>query len=307
MTLAPLLARLSGAAAALALASLLTAAPAVEAQTSPLKIFISVDLEGIGGVGTGAMTSSSGKDYGTARRLATDEVNTVVAAILEREPNAEILVNDSHGDHQNLLHTDLHPRVTYIQGSIKPLGMVQGLDGTFDGAIFVGYHAMAGDPDGFLAHTGSGAVKGLWLNGTEVGEGGMNAAFAGSFGVPVVLVSGDSAATAELDRLLDTETVTVKTAETPASARLLHPTRVRALLRDGVERALDRLGRDGYRPLDVGAPVEIRMRFASTTHVDILQSIPGMTKVDGFTVRYRARDADEAYRLIRLMYRFVQI
>ena len=213
---------------------------------------------------------------------------------------------DDYGDHQNVLHTELDPRVTYIQGAIKPLGMVQGLDGSFDGVIFLGYHAKAGDPDGFLAHTGSGAVKGLWLNDVEVGEGGMNAAFAGAYGVPVILAAGDSAATAELGHLLRAETVTTKTAETPASARLIHPERVREMLRQGVDSALDRLAAGGFTPMDVGVPVRIRMRFASTTHVDILQSIPGVSKVDGFTVAYTATDADEAYRLIRLMYRFIQ-
>lgn len=279
---------------------------AVTAQDAPLKIFISVDMEGIGGIGTGAMTSTGGKDYATGRELLTAEVNAVVEAIFAHTPDAAILVNDSHGDHQNALHTRLDPRVTYIQGSIKPLGMVQGLDATFDGAIFVGYHAMAGDPDGFLAHTGSGSVKGLWLNDVEVGEGGMNAAFAGGHGVPVILAAGDSAATAELGALLGSETVTTKTAETPASARLIHPERVRAMLRSGTTTALDRLARGGYDAWDVGEPVRIRMRFASTTHVDILMAIPGMSKVDGFTVAYTADDADQAYRLIRLMYRFVR-
>jgi D-amino peptidase len=272
----------------------------------PLRIFISVDMEGIGGVGTGAMTSTGGKDYGTARQLMTDEVNTVVEAIFARDAGAEVLVNDSHGDHQNVLHTQLDPRVVYIQGAIKPLGMVQGLDASFDGAIFVGYHARAGDPDGFLAHTGSGAVKGLWLNDVEVGEGGMNAAFAGALGVPVILASGDSAAAAELSDLLGAETVVTKTAETPASARLIHPERVRGMLSDRVGTALDRLAGGGFTAFDVGTPLRIRMRFASTTHVDILMSIPGMTKVDGFTVSYTAETAEQAYRLIRLMYRFVR-
>jgi D-amino peptidase len=276
------------------------------AQQSPPRFFVSVDMEGIGGIGTGAMTSTGGKDYQTGRRLMTDEVNAVTQAIYARHPDAEVVINDSHGDHQNVLHTELDPRAVYIQGSIKPLGMVQGLDGTFDGAVFIGYHAMAGDPDGFLAHTGSGTVKGLWMNDVEVGEGGMNAFFAGSHGVPVLLVSGDAAATAELGALLDAETVTVKTAETPASARLLHPERVRRALAEGVTRALDRLERGEVMPLAVTSPVRVRMRFASTTHVDILQSIPGMSKEDGFTVAYTAVDADEAYRLIRLMYRFVQ-
>lgn len=294
--------------AALIAGAFLTAgAVPAPAQEAPLKIFISVDMEGIGGVGTGAMTSSSGKDYSVARQLLTDEVNAVAAAIFAHTPDAEVLVNDSHGDHQNALHTQLDPRLTYIQGSIKPLGMVQGLDGSFDGVIFLGYHAKAGDPDGFLAHTGSGSVKGLWLNDVEVGEGGMNAAFAGSHGVPVILAAGDSAATAELSDLLGAETVTTKTAETPAAARLIHPERVHVLLTNGTTAALDRLAARGYQPLDLGSPVRIRMRFASTTHVDILMAIPGMSKVDGYTVAYTAESADQAYRLIRLMYRFVQI
>lgn len=279
---------------------------ALHAQDAPVRIFISVDMEGIGGVGTSAMTSSGGKDYETGRELMTAEVNAVTEAIFEARPGAEILVNDSHGDHQNVLHTRLDPRVTYIQGSIKPLGMVQGLDGSFDGAVFLGYHAKAGDPDGFLAHTGSGSVKGLWLNDVEVGEGGMNAVFAGHHGVPVILAAGDSAAAAELSDLLDAETVTTKTAETPASARLLHPERVRAALREATHRALDRMAGGGFRPLGLGSPVEIRMRFATTRHVDVLMAIPGMSKVDGFTVAYTATDADQAYRLIRLMYRFIQ-
>lgn len=288
---------------ALAAALLLCAAPCAGQEAGP-KIFISVDMEGIGGVGSPLMTSASGKDYGTARRLMTDEVNAVVAAILSRGP-AHILLNDSHGDHQNVLHTELDPRVVYIQGAIKPLGMVQGLDASFDGVIFLGYHAMAGDPDGFLAHTGTGSVKGLWLNGTEVGEGGMNAAFAGMHGVPVILAAGDSAFTAEISGQTAAETVTTKTAETPSAARLIHPDVVRAELGAAVGRALDRLGTGSFRLFDVGDPVEVRMRFQSTTHVDILQAIPGMSKADGYTAVYRARDADEAYRLIRLMYRFV--
>lgn len=295
-----------GSVALAASVALLSAGTPAHAQEAP-KLFISVDMEGIGGIGAPSMTSTGGKDYNTGRRLLTDEVNTVVDAVFSTWPNAEILVNDSHGDHQNALHTELDPRVTYIQGSIKPLGMVQGLDGTFDGAIFIGYHAKAGDPDGFLAHTGSGSVKGLWLNGVEVGEGGMNAAFAGANGVPVVLVAGDSAATAEMSDLVGAETVTTKTAETPSSARLIHPERVHERLTAGVGRALDRLARGGYEPWSVGDPVEVRMRFASTTHVDVLMSIPGMSKVDGFTVSYTAESADEAYRLIRLMYRFVRV
>lgn len=289
----------------LALAVALVAWTSRADAQEPLRVFISVDMEGIGGVGTPAMTSTGGKDYATARRLMTDELNVVIEEILAHGP-AEILVNDSHGDHQNVLHTDLHPEATYIQGSIKPLGMVAGLDASFDAAVFIGYHAMAGDPDGFLAHTGTGSLKGLWLNDVEVGEGGLNAAFAGMHGVPVILAAGDSAFAAEIAGQGDPVTVTTKTAETPSSARLVHPTEVHRRLREGVGEALERLGRGDFEPWDLGAPTRVRMRFTSTTHVEILQAIPGTRKEDGYTVAYTAEDADQAYRLIRLMYRFVR-
>src|SRR5678816_2538158 len=179
-------------------------------------------MEGIGGIGTPAMTSPAGKDYELGRKLMTDEVNTVVGTILQRGP-AEILVNDSHGDMQNLLHTELDPRVTYIQGAVKPFGMVEGLDSTYAAAIFLGYHARAGTPNGFIAHTGTGSVKGLWLNGMEAGEGELNAAYAGAIGVPVILAAGDSAAMEQIGKSTGAETVTTKYAITPMSARLIHP------------------------------------------------------------------------------------
>jgi len=268
----------------------------------PLRVFISVDMEGIGGIGTPAMTSSSGKDYARGREFMTGEVNTVVAAILEHGP-ANILVNDSHGDMQNLLHDRLDPRVEYIQGNIKPLGMVQGLTPDFDAAIFLGYHTRAGTENGFLAHTGSGSVKGLWLNGVEVGEGGLNAHFAGAVGVPVVLASGDRAFAEQFGALVPTRTVVTKEAIGSAVARLRHPERVRADLRSATLEALSAL--DHARPLEVSEPVTVRARFATTTRAMVLMAIPGMALVDGWTVEYEAETMDAAYRMIRLMYKFI--
>ena len=95
-------------------------------------------MEGVGGIGTSEMTRAKGKDYNLGRKLMTDEVNAVVSAIYQYNSSAEIIVNDSHGDMQNLNHQDLDPKVVYIQGNKKPYGMVQGLDKSFDGAIFLG-------------------------------------------------------------------------------------------------------------------------------------------------------------------------
>ncbi len=287
----------------LALLALFLVEPA--AAQRPLRIFISVDVEGLGGVGTPAMTSSSGKDYAVSRRLATDEVNAVVAAIFRHGP-AEILVNDSHGDMQNLLHTELDPRVQYIQGAVKPYGMVEGLDASFDGAIFLGYHARAGTAGGFLAHTGSGAVKGLWINEMEAGEGEMNAAFAGALGVPVIMAAGDSTFVEQFSaNVPGARMVVTKTAMTPVSARLLHPTVVRERLAEATGQAL--AGISGARPLHPGDPVRVRLRLADVTTPQILEAIPGVRQVDGFTVEFTADSMADAYRLIRFMYRFVSI
>ena len=261
-------------------------------------------MEGIGGIGTPAMTSPTGKDYELGRKLMTDEVNAVVGAILQRGP-AEILVNDSHGDMQNLLHTELDPRVIYIQGAVKPFGMVEGLDSTYAAAIFLGYHSRAGTPNGFIAHTGTGAVKGLWLNDIEVGEGELNAAYAGSVGVPVIMAAGDSAFVEQFTRTVKVEAVATKYAVTPQSARLLHPKVVQERLVAAAGRAL--ANRSSVKPWVIGKPVKVRLRLSDNTIPQILQAIPGVRQIDGYTVEFTAPTMADAYRLIRLMYRFVSV
>ena len=289
---------------ALALATLATVGVTPAQGQRPPRIFISVDMEGIGGIGTPAMTSPTGKDYDVGRKLMTDEVNAVVGAILQRGPS-EILVNDSHGDMQNLLHTELDPRVTYIQGAVKPFGMVEGLDSTYGAAIFLGYHSRAGTPNGFIAHTGTGAVKGLWLNDIEVGEGELNAAYAGSIGVPVIMAAGDSAFVEQFTRTVKVEAVATKYAVTPQAARLLHPQVVRERLVAAAGRAL--ANRSSAKPWVIGKPVKVRLRLSDNTVTQILQAIPGVRQVDGFTVEFTAPTMADAYRLIRLMYRFVSV
>jgi D-amino peptidase len=288
---------------ALLVAAIAATASVASAQRPP-KIFISVDMEGIGGIGTSAMTNPTGKDYALGRKFMTDEVNAVIGAILQRGP-AEILVNDSHGDMQNLLNDQLDPRVLYNQGAVKPLGMVEGLDSTYAAAIFLGYHSRAGTPNGFIAHTGTGAVKGLWLNDMEVGEGELNAAYAGSVGVPVILAAGDSAFVEQFTRTVKVEAVTTKYANTPQSARLIHPTVVRERLVAAAGRAMT--ARGSAKPWVIAKPVRVRLRLSDNTITQILQAIPGVRQVDGFTVEFTAPNMADAYCLIRLMYRFVSV
>ena len=285
--------------AALALVLAVAASPA--AAQRPLRVYIAVDVEGTGGVGTPAMISPTGKDYGSARRFATDEVNAVATAILEKGP-AEIVVNDAHGDMQNLLHAELDPAIRYIQGNAKPFGMVQGLDSTYDAAIFLGFHARAGTNGAFLGHTSIGlSVQSVWLDGREVGEGELCAAMAAYMGVPVILASGDSAFVTQFRATSDAELVSTKVAESAASARTLHPKVVQERLAAATRRGLARVGAGRQSP--VRKPVTLRVRYGMPGQSEALEAIPGMRRIDGQTVEMSFPSMLAAYRLYVLMYR----
>src|SRR5262249_13027981 len=205
-----------------------------------LKIYISADMEGIGGVSTwDVQAEPKGREYEKFRRLMTLEVNAAVDGAFDAGAT-EFLVADSHGDGQNIDVELLDKRARLIRASPRPLGMMQGIDSTFAAVIFVGYHAREGAADAVLAHTFSGrlAVK---LNGVEVPEAGFNAAIAGDFGVPVVFLSGDQTIAQEARELLGaTETVEVKHAIGFHSAEMLPPEESQRLIREGVRRGVER-------------------------------------------------------------------
>ncbi len=268
-------------------------------------------MEGLTGIGAPGMTQSGGKDYAVGRRMMTREIQRVVAGIRlaasERGvESVRIVVNDSHGDHANALIEDFPPGVEYVQGSLKPLGMTAELDESFDAAMYLGYHARAGQP-GFLAHTGSGLVLDMSINGIPSGEGEMNAAYAGAHGVPVVLIAGD----ADYVRLArDTygstaEAVVTKTAVT-AHAAHLRP--VAEVLAEFEEKARDAmLGLDDHQPWDVGSPFTVEMKLNNATHVEVAAGLPGVERVGPLTVRFTEADPARAYRMIRILYRFLRM
>ena len=176
----------------LMLAACALAGLSLDAQTGK-KVFISVDMEGISGISGADQLSSAGAEYNRSRKLMADDTNAAIRGA--RAGGAtEIVVNDSHGSMRNLRLEDLEGGVRLISHSFKRSGMMEGLDESFDAAIFVGYHAQAGSPDGLFAHTGSGVVADVRVNGRSLGEGGLNTLVAGWYGVPVVMVTGDDVA-----------------------------------------------------------------------------------------------------------------
>jgi D-amino peptidase len=278
-----------------------------EAAAPPdsLKVFISVDMEGISGVVDSDQTSAKGQDYERFRKLMTAEANAAIDGA--RDAGAtHILVNDSHGSHRNLLIEELHAPAELISNNIKPMGMMAGLDNSFAAAIFIGYHAKASSAEGVLAHTGNGStIADLRINGRSVGEIGMNIHAAGTLGVPVVLVSGDQAAIAEARELVpDIEGVQVKEAIGIAAARSLRPEEAARLIREGTARAIRRRGE--IKPAPAGLPVCFELSFTDPSLALMAEQIPTVERTGPHTVTFVADDYLEGYRFVRILYKFIQ-
>lgn len=222
------------------------------AQPRPIKVFISVDMEGLAGVVTGSDVGGTTGDYQYFRKVMAEEANAAIDGAL-RAGATEVVVRDSHGAKQNILPGDLDPRARLLRGaSAGPKNMMEGIDSTFAAVVFIGYHAKAGTPNAILAHTSNGNVVDFSINGVSLPEGGYNALVAGLHGVPVVFVAGDDAVVRQLGALLGkVDGVAVKEVISDAINGLA-PKAAQDAIRVGVERAVR--ARASYRPYQLAAP-----------------------------------------------------
>ncbi len=275
------------AAAVLSLSAVLSAVSSATAQE--LKIYISADMEGVVGTVTGEQLGPSGFEYEQARRWMTEEVNAAIRGA--RAAGAtEILISDSHGNGQNLLLDELPEDVRVIRSWPRPLGMMAGIDDTFDGAIFIGYHASTNNAMGVRAHTMSSArLTSVKLNGVPVPETGLNAAVAGHFGVPVIMISGDDVIAEEATALIgDVETAIVKKAYGFHSAETLIPAAAYRLIEETTARAVGKIG--DFRPWDLGGPIELEVSFKNYRPVEALEYLEIVERIDSHTIRYTGPD-----------------
>ena len=268
-----------------------------------MKVYISCDMEGISGVVAGKQTDNREEEYKRAQKLMTSEVNAAIEGALAGGAS-EVLVNDSHGSMRNILIEELNPAAQLISGSPKPLSMMQGIDdSSFDAAFFIGYHAQAGTAYSVLDHTYSGIVYQVSLNGRPMGETGLNAALAGHFGVPVVLVTGDKLLVEEATALLGTvEGVAVKESCGRYAARCLAPETVHELIRQAAQSALSKAKEEeGRQPFVVEPPITLAVDFTSSAHLDMAELIPGSRRTSGRHIEYTHDDFLTVYKVWRAM------
>ena len=267
-----------------------------------MRVYISVDMEGIAGVvhesQTDPTTPAFAAEYARFRRLMTAEANAAVEGALAAGAT-RVLVNDSHWFMRNLLAEELHQAAELVSGDPKPRSMVQAIDAGFDAALFIGYHARAGTRNAILDHTYADRIHEVRLNGKAVGELGLNAGLAGVHGVPVALVSGDSALAAEAKDLLGdgVATVIVKQAVSRHAAKSVAPAVACRMIREEVPRALERT----HAPFTLRAPVTLEVDFAMTIHADMAELCPGATRTAGRTVAFTHPDYGEVFRAWRAL------
>jgi D-amino peptidase len=219
-----------------------------------MKVFISFDMEGVAGIVDWSQCRGPGQPYEEGRRLLLGEVNAAIDGALAGGAT-EIICNDSHGTMNNLDPAELHGQASYVSGRHKPLYMMQGLDATADVVFMVGYHGSISGESSVLSHTYNPAVVShVSLNGTRVGESGINALVALACQAPVGLITGDQQTIAEADPFLpDAERVAVKESFTRFGASNLHPEVARELIADGAQRAVERAAAEPEEVWEIAA------------------------------------------------------
>lgn len=269
-------------------------------QPRGLKVHISVDMEGVAGVVTSDQLGPQGFEYERFREFMTKEALAAVTAAKEAGAT-EIVVADSHGNGENLLVEQFPPDVKIVRSWPRKLEMMAGLDRTFDAAIFIGYHASTTNPTGVRAHTFSSAtLTKVTLNGVEMSEGAWNAAVAGHFNVPVVMVSGDDAAVAEIRKVVgNLEGVQTKTSLGFHSAITQTPQAVQALIGPAVKAGLAR--RAALTPYKPQGPLVVDVTFKHYLPAELLAYLPMFERSTAHAVRFRPKDMEEAAAVMQFI------
>ena len=273
--------------------------PAEQREAQKLKVFISVDMEGICGVVAVEQTTPGNPEYVAAKKWMADDANAAIDGAF-RAGASEVVVNDSHGSQRNIDPGDLNPTAVLISGAPTPQSMMQGIDETYDAVLFVGYHAGAGTQDAVLDHTISGSVvQSIKVNGVELPELGLNAAIAGAYGVPVVFISGDVAVCKQAKAILGSEVVTapVKDGIGRYAARLVPFAEARRGIRDRVTDALRKL--DQFKPFKIATPCKFELQYYISAQADMAMYFPGVQRVNARTVAFTSDTYVKGFKMLR--------
>jgi D-amino peptidase len=260
-----------------------------------MKIFISSDMEGTAGVVDWNQCIAGNPEYQYYRGLLQNEVNASIRGA-QAAGASEFLLNDSHSAMQNMLPDKLEGNARYLSGKHKPMYMMQGLDSTFDAIFFVSYHGSMSSEASTLSHTyNPRAISDVRLNGQVASEAGLNALVAQSYGVPIVLVTGDE--TTEIETRMwapDVLAAVVKKSVTRFAADSMHPTQACELIFEKAKQAITNLKSMSVPKIELPATIEIT--FHNNDFADMATWLPGTKKTGSKTVELTDADPLQLFR-----------
>jgi D-amino peptidase len=275
--------------AAIAIAAMVLCPVPAQAAAAGGSILIISDAEGVAGVCRQSLTEPASSEL---RQLLTGEVNAAVEGFLQGGAG-EVVVWDGHDGSQTLSALTIHPRARVIMGSPSPSGL---LGRKFAGIAFVGQHAKANSKAAVMAHSFSSlGIQNMWLNNKPVGEIEVWAAMAGQFGTPVIFLSGDQAAEADLHAIVPgVETVAVKESLAYYTCISMSAEAAREAISQGAMRAMKKL--PDSRPYRLTGPVALRIEYSTRSTLPLnVGRLPGSEVIDARTVEYRGKDVLEAW------------
>ncbi|HEY3685236.1 MAG TPA: M55 family metallopeptidase [Streptosporangiaceae bacterium] len=256
-----------------------------------MKVWISLDMEGVAGIVDWEQCRPGGTAYGLGCELLQDEVNAAITGAVAGGAT-EIVLNDSHGRMANLDPRKNAGGAKYLSGRHKPLYMMQGLDDGFDAVFFVGYHGSISGRPSTLSHTYNPEVfSAARLNDREVGESGINALVAEHYGVPIAFVSGDRVTWEETEPFASgAVSVVTKESITRASALNLHPAEACRRIAAGAQAAVERVAA-GEVPLPgIARPAALDLELQTADMAEVATWVRGATRTAERGVRIEGED-----------------
>lgn len=267
-----------------------------------MNVFISADLEGVGGVCGLNQWEPGGLGYARACEWMTGEVNAAVEGSLGAGAR-RIVVKDAHNDGMNIDLEKLHPAAELISGWGPLNSMVEGISPEFSALILIGYHARGATANGTFAHMWSRNVLELRLNGVLIGEAEWAAAFAGHFGVPVAMITGDDVLAGQVAETLPPgfRSVVTKHGLAFTSARMRPIATVRKEIREAAAAALsDIKSLPVYCPT---LPMKVTLRFRHWEGLDACEAVPNVRRLSVDTFEFTASDCVVAHNCFSTLYR----
>ena len=255
-----------------------------------MKFMIRSDIEGV----TGVTTYSQAENSSFGQDMLMNDLNACIAGLFSSGPQ-EIIVYDEHTDGRNVDLSRLEHPVRVICGKPPYRADWGGLDATYDAMLMVGFHAKSGVPGALLPHSYSRKNLDIRLNGLSMGEIGMEAAIAGDFEVPLVMVTGDSAGMAEAEQLIPgIKTSTVKQAMGEFAAECLPPRETYELIRNAAAGLADNRAH-WPKPFKIAGPVTLEIDLSESEFREKLRARSGRYFISDRTVRLTDVSATAAW------------